>query len=336
MRVLLAPTEIAGQLSATARGLRAAGLDAVSCNYYRRSNPFGYPCDRELALDERKTRWGRRFRRYAFFLKALGSYDVFHFHFGRTLLHGHGDLPVLKLLGRKMVAEFWGSDVRRPAEGLTWAMDGLPAKDEGRIRDNLRALGRHIRVALVADLELKRYVEEYFEDVVVVPQRVVLDRFEPRFPDPGQRRPLIVHAPTNRQAKGSDALIEAVGVLKQRHDFEFRLVEGMSNDAAREVYRQADVIVDQLRVGTHGLFAVETMALGKPVITYIREEYRGSYPDDLPIVSAGTDSVGEKLAELLTDGVRRHELGVKGRAYVERRHDATRVAEQLARIYEGL
>ena len=35
---------------------------------------------------------------------------------------------------------------------------------------------------------------------------------------------------------------------------------------------KADVIVDQLRCGSHGVFAVEAMATGKPVLCYIRDE----------------------------------------------------------------
>ena len=39
-----------------------------------------------------------------------------------------------------------------------------------------------------------------------------------------------------------------------------------------ERYRAADIVVDQLNAGWYGLFAIEAMALGKPVVTFLHDE----------------------------------------------------------------
>ena len=41
---------------------------------------------------------------------------------------------------------------------------------------------------------------------------------------------------------------------------------------ARELYARADIVVDQLNAGWYGLFAIESMAYGKPVVTHLDEE----------------------------------------------------------------
>ena len=75
-----------------------------------------------------------------------------------------------------------------------------------------------------------------------------------------------------------------------RLDFEFILIEGLSHSEARHLYQTADLLVDQLFVGWYGGLAVECMALGKPVICYIREEDLAFLPaqmrQDLPIINA--------------------------------------------------
>src|SRR5262249_18506292 len=83
MRVLHAPAEIAGQASVLARGLREIGVDAHSLAY----NP-GFPHyqpDEMKPYDDLPAP-----QRYAGYLKSLvkhlRGYDVYHFHFGRTLV----------------------------------------------------------------------------------------------------------------------------------------------------------------------------------------------------------------------------------------------------------
>ena len=90
MRVLHAPTNIANQMTMLARGLRACGVEAVTCQY--QSTWLQYPVDLSLDLDRAPTRLQRHTRRLLFFLWAASHFDVFHFHYGQTLLRQHRDL----------------------------------------------------------------------------------------------------------------------------------------------------------------------------------------------------------------------------------------------------
>jgi hypothetical protein len=141
--------------------------------------------------------------------------------------------------------------------------------------------------------------------------------------------------------KGTSAVVEAVERLRREGvDFEFLLVENLSNAAARKLYERADLLVDQLRIGWYGGLAVELMALGKPVICYIRQEDLRYIPSamaqDLPLIQADMTSIYSVLRYWLTEGRDRlHERGVSSRGFVERWHDPLQIAARLKHAYQA-
>ena len=116
VRVLHAPAEIAGQASILARALRELGVESHSLAY----NP-GFP---QYQPDEMRDYDARPpLSRYAGYLASLlrhaRRYDVYHFHFGRTLIPPHNpDLPLYQALGRKVVFHYHGCDIRDRARML--------------------------------------------------------------------------------------------------------------------------------------------------------------------------------------------------------------------------
>ena len=105
-------------------------------------------------------------------------------------------------------------------------------------------------------------------------------------PPSDRTRPVILHAPSSRRRKGTEHVLAAC----ERLDADLVLVEGLHHDEAFERYREADIVVDQLNAGWYGLFAIECMALGKPVVTFLHDEAVRRTEKELgvrvPIVSA--------------------------------------------------
>jgi glycosyltransferase involved in cell wall biosynthesis len=169
----------------------------------------------------------------------------------------------------------------------------------------------------------------------VIPPGVDLAQIQPE-PPSERERPLIVHAPSSRRRKGTEHVIAAVDAL----DADLELVEGLRHDEAFERYRAADIVVDQLNAGWYGLFAIEAMALGKPVVTFLHDEAlrrtEGALGTRVPIVNATAETLREALRPLVTDAARRREIGVESRSYVEQVHDVERVADRLLDLYARL
>jgi glycosyltransferase involved in cell wall biosynthesis len=87
-------------------------------------------------------------------------------------------------------------------------------------------------------------------------------------------------------------------------------------------------------VGWYGVFAIECMALGKPVCVYIKEELE-SYLDPKPLVNTSPERLKEDLRILIEDIDLRSKLGKDARRFAEQIHDSNKIAKYLQKnIYE--
>jgi len=121
---------------------------------------------------------------------------------------------------------------------------------------------------------------------------------------------------------------------------ELEIVEGLHHDEARRRYERADIVVDQLNAGWYGLFAIEAMALGKPVVTFLHDEAvartEEAFQTELPVVSATAETLTDRLRPLVEDAAERRRIGALSRTYVEQIHDADKIADRLLDIYAHL
>jgi glycosyltransferase involved in cell wall biosynthesis len=144
----------------------------------------------------------------------------------------------------------------------------------------------------------------------------------------------ILHAPSDREIKGTRHLLDAVERLKAAgYPVELLMLEGVPHDRVAEFCGQADIAVDQLMIGAYGTVAIEMMAKGVPVVCRIRDDLRHHYPQDLPIVSAGPDEIYDVLEGLLQRPDNWPELGRRGIEYVRHEHEMHRVAARTLALY---
>jgi glycosyltransferase involved in cell wall biosynthesis len=283
---------------------------------------------------------------FAAFVGAAFRYDIFGFFFDGGLLWAtpfwRAELALLKLAGKGIVVYPYGSDARLPsatrARGGWHAYSDVPVGDEDRsepaVRARLSAFARHADVMLgCADL---------YEDL---PRRDGIMRyaFDGQGWDPtaashdGVVR--VVHAPNHRHYKGTRFLIAAVDQLQAEGlPVQLDLVEGVPIEHARELYAQADIVADQFLIGAYALFAIEGMALGKPVVCYLNDRFSDAHPEwsECPIVSADPDQLVDALRSLVSDPDRRRELGSRGPDYVRKYHSLESVGADLDRWYRTI
>lgn len=266
-------------------------------------------------------------------------FDLFHFHYSFTLLPEHEDLPMLAAMGKPMVMHHWGNDVRTykvAVKNNLYAYTG-DSPSARKVHQSLQTLSRYIGHAIVQDYEVYPYVSSYYRKVHVLPITMNVSSRKPQYPDIHETRPLIIHAPTNPLFKGTKHIEQAIQQLQENGiPLRYRRIEKMSNEEAFELYKHADIVVDQVLCGSYGMLAVESMCLGKPVVGYLREDLRAMYEVPPPIVSANPSNLYEVLKELILSGSYRLSVGKKGRKFVEEVHDIDVVSQQLLQIYHEI
>jgi hypothetical protein len=310
LRVVHSPVNVAGIPWANVEALRRKGVDArlVVFNRAKLHPEADQSLDRHGALPVRLA------QQTAAFARLAPRTDVFHFYFGLTLVPKSVQFALLRMLGKKSVMHWLGSDIRgKKPDELAWA--------------------KRAGAQIVGSYDAVRWVP----DALVVPPGLDLGEYESPPPPPRAReRPLVVHAPSNRAKKGTQHVIEACAQLPVDLD----IVEGIPHEQARERYARADIVVDQLHAGWHGVFALEAMALCKPVVSHLKpdvvERSAEAFGVRVPIVPATAETLVDALRPLVDHPRHRLELGAAGRAYVEQVHDIDRVADRLLDIYAGL
>jgi glycosyltransferase involved in cell wall biosynthesis len=308
LRVVHCPVNTAGVPWTNVQALRRRGVDAqlVVFNRYK----LHPEADRDLRRPAGFVRG--QLVQWRALLDLLPRTDVFHFYFGLTLVPKSLQFPILKALRRKSVFHYLGSDIR------------------GKSRADL-AYGKRADAEVVGSYDANRWVPE----AEVVPPGIDLATLEP-VPPSDRARPVIVHAPSSRRRKGTEHVVAACEGL----DAELQIVEGLHHDEALERYRAADVVVDQLNAGWYGVFAIEAMALGKPVVSFLHDEAvrrtEEAFAVRVPIVSATSETLRERLRPLVDSAGERRRIGAASRAYVERVHDLERVADRLLSLYSRL
>jgi glycosyltransferase involved in cell wall biosynthesis len=308
LRVTHCPVNMAGIPWENVQALRRRGVDARLVVFER--GKLHHEAD--WSLDRRGPLPVRLAQQFAAFARIAPTTDVFHFYFGLTLVPKSIQFPLLRALRKKSVFHYLGSDIR------------------GKTPEQL-AFGKRADAEIVGSYDAIRWVP----DAHVIPPGLDLRPFTPA-PPSDNPRPLVVHAPSNREKKGTRYVIEACEQL----DVDLDIVEGVAHEEARDRYRRADIVVDQLNAGWHGVFALESMALGKPVVTYLKpdvvERSAEGYGVRIPIVPATKETLADAIRPLVDQPALRRELGAASRAYVERVHDIDRVTDRLVDLYRSL
>ena len=307
LRVVHCPVNTAGVPWTNVQALRRRGIDAQLVVFNRYT--LHPEADRSLDLEGGLVR--RQLAQWKALAELLPRTDLFHFTFGLTLVPQSLQFPILRAFGKRSVMHYLGSDIRgKPPEEL--------------------AYGKKAGAEIVGSYDAIRWVPE----ATVIPPGIDLTAVTPS-PPSGRRRPMVVHAPSSRRRKGTDHVLRACEGL----DVELRIVEGVHHEEALALYRDADIVVDQLNAGWYGLFAIECMALGKPVLTFLHDEAvrrtEDAYGVQVPIVNTTHDTLHERLAELVAMApTERNEIGRASRAYVERVHDLEHVTDRLVELYD--
>ena len=123
----------------------------------------------------------------------------------------------------------------------------------------------------------------------------------------------VVHAASHRRIKGTQGVERQLAGLIKSKQVELILLERESPATVRENFARADIVLDQFRLGSYGVAAVEAMMCGRVVVGNVVESVRERVwtltGERLPIVQASPKEIGDVVADLVSDPDRVRELG---------------------------
>ncbi len=353
MKVLFLPVNVASIQAISVKAINhhtgsEARYISITESKFHEHNKYGislYKRFTKIVLLDKLLRfvWRRLFYRSEI-KKWIRWADVLHYSW-MPAIKGGVDLAYAAKLGKPIFVEWVGSEIRDPEILSTinpyykavftkgYEYQQVESKSNSVAMQNLFAKYGAIPLAWP---EIMLFINKTkFKTVLPVMQRVEVRSFQPQYPLINNKRPLIVHTPSALVAKGTSHIIAAIEALKDKYEFDFKIVHDMSHaDTIRQI-ESCDIFIDQLIIGSYGIASLEALSLGKPVICYLMDElYHNGLPADCPIVNANVNTLKEQLIRLLNDAELRNEIGRKSRSYAEKYHDAEKIAIHLLDVYK--
>lgn len=164
--------------------------------------------------------------------------------------------------------------------------------------------------------------------VVVAPDRWATQRQERE----AGKTLTVAHAPSVSAVKGTALILPALERLVAEGVITLDLVSGVPSAEMPQVFANADVVIDQMRIGSYGVAAVEAMAAGCVVVGHVSHPIRDLITRqtgaELPIVEATVDTIEDTLRALAAESDL-SERRSAGRAFVNRVHDGRLSAHVL-------
>lgn len=252
---------------------------------------------------------------------------------GRAFLGGLHDADAFRELahlrsnGVAVGVLFHGSDIRDPAahrqreRHSPFADPGVPTellrRKAARNRRRARELGAPI---FVTTPDLLHDVPE----AIWCPVTIDADRWATTGPAGDSARIVVAYAPSNGTLKGTAFIDPVLRRLDAEGVIAYRRVEGVPPEAMPAVYADADIVVDQVRMGLYGAASAEAMASGAVAVAHVSDQVRAVVRErsglDLPVVQAVPEDLEEVVRGLAADADLRGELRRRGTEFVAAVH----------------
>ena len=370
-RIAYIPATTAGHPLSMSEAVSKLGFDVRI--WKLEDDLYGYGANR--AIFKSKNRFfSREIKRFRALLQVAWWADVVHCTFGSSLAGNSNitarvnsgfikrlkfkllsiyelaffnlEMKIYKCLNKKLIVDYQGDDIRQKnfqlknyEHSIAHVVDDFyytTNSDSNKNKKLIKFIKYGFTIYALSP-DLLHYLPS---SARFIPYSNIVPNSEKSAKDLPSKKPLVfVHAPSNRRVKGSENIIQVFSELKEEgYEVELKVVEGRKNSEALEVYSQSFMAIDQLNAGWYGGFAVECMAQGVPVISYIRDSDLKFLPigmkDQMPIINACACTLRSQILQLINiskDDYKK--LSQSSLDYVKAWHDPDVIAQEVAKNY---
>ena len=344
-RLGIGPRNGNGQAWAWAQGVesryRDVDAEAFAAEFATGALDMRFPTDHTFTIPDWKSRdWQLSWTRL-----LLQRYSHILIEQGLTVCgrlngaHFHDDLPLLQRHDIQVALVFRGSEIRDPAAHAA-RHSFSPFRDPDdvltkRLQKLVDGYKRHLEgftgPKFVTTLDLL----DDLPDATWLPQVLDIGLWSSAQPVLKRRRPIVMHAPSREQMKGSAQVDAVCDRLHAAGLIDYNRLRGVPYAEMPATIGAADVVLDQFALGSYGVLALQALSANRLVIGHVAHDVRARLGEKLPILEADPDSLEEVLRSVLSEPSSGRELAAEGHKYVERYHDGRVSAERLGRWVRG-
>ena len=236
----------------------------------------------------------------------LLNFNIYHFNYPyTTLLPKNRDIIFLKSLGKKVFLHYHGDDIRNKKE-----------------KENLK----NVDGKIISTPDLKQFLPD--AEWIPFPYDVRSMKKREGWND----IPRIVHAPSDRERKGTIHILRAIKELKKKYALQFELIEGKSNEYVLRKMAYSDIVIDQIGPGWYGKVTLEALYSGAVSCFYVSPTLVGYIPIDF-FVPITEKTLADRIAKVIEDEKLRTQLRTKGYEYLKKYHNSEQIMERLIKMY---
>ncbi len=362
MKIFIGLTEIAGYYNNLKKGFDELGIECTFIDLYNHPFKYGenqtsnflvrlakYTAKKRIQTQKvnllQKVWWVvlQQISQTFLFVWVLVKHDIFIFGYNSSFLLFH-DLPILKMLHKKIIYVFHGSDSR-----LLY-LDGF-ANRNIELQDIVKATRRRKtqikKIERYADIIIDNPLSSHIHEKSVIIFQIIGLPFECNKDSCNNAEFLhsrgirILHSPSDIEGKGTLRIREIIKNLQAKgYPLEFIEIIGKPNAVVLNELAHCDFVIDQLYCDTPMAgFATEAAYFGKPAIVggYGLAEIRKIFPADKmpPVLFCHPDEMEKAIEKLIVDEIYRKELGRKVKRFVETNWTPKKVAKRYLQLIRG-
>lgn len=274
--------------------------------------------------------------------RIVAKYEIIHCHFMHTLTYSGWEIPVLRRLGRKIVAHYRGCEVRDP--------DRIMARAP---RFNLCQSCDYDRGCLSEAARQRRELGQKYADLLLVttpdmvefvPGAVQLPFFGPpesEITETAHHQAgsafKIVHATNHPGLDGTDEIVRVVDRLRSEgRKIRLKVLTGVGRDRVLAELAAADLSIGKMKMGFYANSQIEAMALGVPTITWVRDEFITPELAASGFILTDLEHLEKVLRYYLEHPRELEEKRAKARSSIRTLHDNSAIAGRLIDYYREL
>lgn len=349
IRLLIAPTNTAWQGWTLARAAEHLdGVGARTSGIVPEGGGFDFLSDQEISRAE--YRWSSRWQR-AQRAAVLGGFTHVLLEAGRPLFGDtfarpvSADIAALQRAGVSVALMMYGSEIRSPQRhrarmadspfapglwSLTPALEVLTARNKA-LADAFDGPKFLATPDLQLDLPEGVWLPISIDTSIWNPTRAPFSDLD--------GPPIVSHVPSSAVVKGTDLIEPVLHRLNDEGLIRYTPLRGLKASEMPAAYMGADIVLDQFRIGTYGVAAIESMAAGRYVISnvgeLVRAEAERQLGEPVPIIEATAATLEQVLRDVVANPEDYRPLVERGPAFARRHHDGRRAAEVMSEWLTG-